>query len=97
MKRPLQFWQGSSLRRLASIASAAMDPRAPVVAKVAAIGTVVYALSPIDIIPDFIPVIGWIDDAAIVALGLWVVSKTMPAGLLEEHYERVQGRWRWLS
>jgi uncharacterized membrane protein YkvA (DUF1232 family) len=93
-----RYWKPKSLARLVSITNAALDPRAPLPAKIVAWGTVAYALSPIDLIPDFIPVIGWVDDAAIVTLGLWATSKLMPQGLLEEHYERyMRGREKTLS
>ena len=43
-----------------------------------------YALSPIDLIPDFIPVLGWLDDLLIVPLGLWVVRRLIPDPLWAE-------------
>ena len=44
-----------------------------------------YALSPIDLIPDFIPVIGLLDDAIIVPLGILIVIKLIPSEIVEEH------------
>lgn len=44
-----------------------------------------YAFSPIDLIPDFIPVLGLLDDAIIVPLGVWLVLRMIPAGLLAEY------------
>ena len=44
-----------------------------------------YALSPIDLIPDFIPVLGLIDDALLIPLGLWLFARLLPPGLLDEH------------
>jgi uncharacterized membrane protein YkvA (DUF1232 family) len=44
-----------------------------------------YALSPIDIIPDFVPVLGLLDDAVLIPLGLWLFVKMLPGGLFEEH------------
>lgn len=43
-----------------------------------------YALSPIDLIPDFIPVLGYLDDLVIVPVGIWLALKLLPAELLEE-------------
>ena len=44
-----------------------------------------YALSPIDLIPDFIPVLGLLDDALIVPAGLWLFVRLLPPGLMDEH------------
>lgn len=43
-----------------------------------------YALSPIDLIPDFIPILGFLDDALLIPLGLWLFIKMLPEGLFEE-------------
>lgn len=56
----------------------------PWYAKVAALATAAYALSPIDLIPDFIPVIGYLDDLLIVPLGIWLVIKLIPAPLMAD-------------
>ena len=63
---------------------AARDARVPVLARVLAIAVAAYALSPIDLIPDFIPVLGWLDDLLIVPLGLWAVRRLIPAPLWQE-------------
>ena len=57
---------------------AARDPRVPWLARLLAIAVAAYALSPIDLIPDFIPVLGWLDDLIIVPLGLWIVRRLIP-------------------
>lgn len=44
-----------------------------------------YALSPIDLIPDFIPVLGLLDDLVLVPAGLWLFVKLLPPGLIDEH------------
>jgi uncharacterized membrane protein YkvA (DUF1232 family) len=44
-----------------------------------------YALSPIDLIPDFLPVLGYLDDLLLVPLGLWLAIRLIPAGVLAEH------------
>ena len=56
----------------------------PALAKVLAIVVVAYALSPIDLIPDFIPVLGHLNDVILVPLGIWLVMRLMPANVLEE-------------
>lgn len=63
---------------------AARDPRVPMIARVLAFGVAAYALSPIDLIPDFIPVLGWLDDLLIVPLGLWIVRRMIPHDLWTE-------------
>ena len=64
---------------------AARDPRVPWPAKAVAALTVAYALSPIDLIPDFIPVIGYLDDLVLVPLGLALAIRLIPPALLAEH------------
>ncbi|OHD06586.1 MAG: hypothetical protein A3E77_10845 [Sphingopyxis sp. RIFCSPHIGHO2_12_FULL_65_19] len=63
---------------------AARDPRVPWLARALAIAVAAYALSPIDLIPDFIPVLGWLDDLIIVPLGLVAVRRLIPAPLWTE-------------
>jgi uncharacterized membrane protein YkvA (DUF1232 family) len=64
---------------------ASRDPRVPWPAKAVAALTVAYALSPIDLIPDFIPVIGYLDDLVLVPLGLALAIRLIPPPLLAEH------------
>ena len=61
---------------------AARDPRVPVVAKVIAGVVAAYAFSPIDLIPDFIPVLGLLDDLIILPIGIWLASRLIPGDLL---------------
>lgn len=62
---------------------AARDPRTPLAAKLVGGAVAAYALSPIDLIPDFVPVIGLLDELIIVPLGLWLASRLIPAPLLD--------------
>ncbi|MFC7371447.1 YkvA family protein [Fictibacillus iocasae] len=64
------------------------DPRTPLMAKTAAILVVAYAFSPIDLIPDFIPVVGYLDDLILLPLGIMLVLRLMPPHILEEHREK---------
>lgn len=64
---------------------AARDPRTPWYARAFGIIVTAYALSPIDLIPDFIPVIGLLDDAVLIPLGIWLFLKMLPDGVFEEH------------
>jgi uncharacterized membrane protein YkvA (DUF1232 family) len=63
---------------------AARDPRTPWYAKALAAAVVTYALSPFDLIPDFIPVVGYLDDLIIVPLGLALVLRLVPAEVLSD-------------
>ncbi len=63
----------------------ARDPRTPWYARVFGLVVTAYALSPIDLIPDFIPVLGLLDDAVLIPLGIWLFVKMLPAGIFEEH------------
>ena len=62
----------------------ARDPRTPWYAKVLAGGVVAYALSPIDLIPDFIPVIGYLDDLILVPAGIWLAIRLVPPQVMQE-------------
>lgn len=66
---------------------ASRDPRVPWHAKACALAVAAYALSPIDLIPDFIPVLGYLDDLVIVPLGIMLVIRLIPPGILAEHRE----------
>ena len=63
---------------------ACRDPRTPWYAKAVAALVVGYAISPLDLIPDPIPVIGHLDDALLVPLGVWVAAKLIPVDVLDE-------------
>jgi uncharacterized membrane protein YkvA (DUF1232 family) len=71
---------------------AARHPRTPWYAKVLAAAVVAYALSPFDLIPDFIPVLGYLDDLIIVPLGIAAVLRLMPAEVLDECRTQAQVR-----
>lgn len=65
----------------------ARDPRTPWPARAFGIAVTAYALSPIDLIPDFIPILGLVDDAILVPAGLWLFVRMLPPGLFEEKRE----------
>ena len=71
-------------RDLHAIWLAARHPRTPRGAKLLALAVAAYALSPIDLIPDFIPVLGYLDDLLIVPLGIVAVRRMLPADVLAE-------------
>jgi uncharacterized membrane protein YkvA (DUF1232 family) len=74
-------------RELHAIFIAARDPRTPWVARLLAAVVLAYALSPIDLIPDFIPVLGYLDDLILVPLGLWLCLRLIPPQIMKEARE----------
>jgi len=71
-------------KEIIAIYLAASDPRTPWYAKAIALITVAYALSPIDLIPDFIPILGYLDDLIIVPAGIALAIRLIPAEVLTE-------------
>lgn len=69
---------------------AARDPRTPWQVKLLAGAVAAYALSPIDLIPDFIPVLGYLDDVVLVPVGIWLAVKLIPAALVIELRARAE-------
>ena len=71
---------------------AGRDPRTPWVAKVLAACVVAYALSPIDLIPDFVPVLGYLDDLILVPAGIALAIRLIPGAVLDDCRARAQER-----
>jgi uncharacterized membrane protein YkvA (DUF1232 family) len=78
-------WARSIKRDVHALYLASRDPRVPWYAKALAIATAGYALSPIDLIPDFIPVLGYLDDVVIVPLAILLVVRLIPPEVMAEH------------
>src|SRR3954469_20921599 len=83
-----KIWAREIRRDLVAVWIAAKDPRVPWYAKAVAAAVAAYALSPIDLIPDFVPVLGYLDDLVIVPLGLLLVIRLIPAPLMAEFRAR---------
>jgi uncharacterized membrane protein YkvA (DUF1232 family) len=81
----LNEWARALKRDTVAIYLAARDPRVPWYAKALAFCVAGYALSPIDLIPDFIPVLGYVDDVVIVPLGIFAVVMLVPLAIMAEH------------
>ena len=78
------------------------DPRVPWYAKVIVAIVVAYALSPIDLIPDFIPILGYLDDLIIIPAGIYLSLKMIPREVLQECRKRAQstpigGKTKWFA
>ena len=69
---------------------AARDPRTPWYAKGLLLLVVAYSLSPIDLIPDFVPVLGYLDDLIIVPAGISLALKMIPAAVMQDARQRAQ-------
>jgi len=78
-------WAKNVRRDTYAVGLVARDPRVPWYTKALAILVAGYAFSPLDLIPDFIPVIGFVDDVILVPLGIVLVIKLVPAEILQEH------------
>jgi uncharacterized membrane protein YkvA (DUF1232 family) len=81
----LKAWARSLKRDTHAVWLCARDPRTPWYAKALAVTVAGYALSPIDLIPDFIPVLGYLDDLILVPAGLWLVLRMIPPEVLAAH------------
>ena len=69
------------------------DKDTPLPAKAVAAVTVAYALSPMDLIPDFIPVLGYLDDVLLLPALTALTARLIPAGVWEKNRARAQGMW----
>jgi uncharacterized membrane protein YkvA (DUF1232 family) len=78
-------WSRATKRDVHALYLAARDPRVPWLVKLLAIAVAAYALSPIDLIPDFIPVLGYLDDVVIVPLGILLIVRLVPKEIMDEH------------
>ena len=74
-------------REVLAVYLAAKDPRTPWYAKGLIFLIVAYALSPIDLIPDFIPVLGYLDDLILIPAGIWLAIRMVPPEVLVEARE----------
>src|SRR6202035_3590905 len=81
----IKIWARGLRRDAHAVYLAAHDPRVPWYAKFLAIAVAGYALSPIDLIPDFIPVVGYLDDLIIVPFGIWLVVRLIPEEIMTEY------------
>lgn len=77
-------WAGGIKRDTLAVYLALRHERTPWPAKLAGAIVVAYALSPIDLIPDFIPVLGYLDDLILVPAGLWIVMRLIPKDVIAD-------------
>jgi|ERR1700754_1411413 uncharacterized membrane protein YkvA (DUF1232 family) len=75
----IRIWARAVKRDALAVYLAARSPDTPWYVKLLAFAVAAYAFSPIDLIPDFIPVLGYLDDLILVPLGIWLVVSLIPA------------------
>ena len=85
MLEKLKKWAKRTARDIAALGLAARDPRVPWYAKAVALAVAAYALSPIDLIPDFVPVLGYLDELIILPLGILLAVRLIPPAVFAEH------------
>jgi uncharacterized membrane protein YkvA (DUF1232 family) len=93
MREMLASWKGRALRlkgETYALYLAYRDPRTPWHAKLLAALVVGYAFSPIDLVPDAIPILGYLDDLLLVPLGIALVLRMVPAVVMDECREQAQ-------
>lgn len=95
MLRQIKDWARAIKRDVHALYLAARDPRTPWYAKACALGIAAYALSPIDLIPDFIPILGYLDEAILLPLAVMLAVRLVPPDVMAEHRAsalRAEGR-----
>jgi len=81
----IKSWARTLKRDAYAVYLAARDPNTPWYVKVLAVVVAAYAFSPIDLIPDFIPVLGYLDDLILIPLGIWLVVSLIPEQAMTEY------------
>lgn len=84
MRTTLQRWARQMKTQLSALYLAYQDPRTPWYARVFAFAVVAYAFSPIDLIPDMIPLLGYLDDVILLPVGIYIALRLIPAPVMAE-------------
>ncbi len=90
----LRTWARGIKREGVALWFASRDPRTPWAVRLLCVAVVAYALSPIDLVPDFIPVLGYLDDVLLLPGLMWLALRLLPPGLLAECRSRADA---WLA
>ena len=80
----MKKWAASLKQQTYALYLASRNPQVPVLPKILIALVVAYALSPIDLIPDFIPIIGYLDDLLILPLGIWLAIRSIPDDIWQQ-------------
>lgn len=102
LKQRLSNWAFTLKQHITAIYLVYRDPETPVLTRWLALLVVAYALSPIDLIPDFIPVIGYLDDLILLPLGCWLVIRSVPEAVWQRSLAKAGDRsalpqFKWMS
>jgi uncharacterized membrane protein YkvA (DUF1232 family) len=90
----IKAWADRFRAQLMTLWFCRSHPRTPLTAKILAALVLAYAFSPIDLIPDFIPVLGYLDDLLIVPAGIYLALRLIPDDVVAESRQRAQA---WLA
>lgn len=82
-QKPRQYWLQLKINTYA-LYLASKDDRVSLLAKIIIVSVVAYALSPIDLIPDFIPILGYLDDLLLIPFGIWLAVRLIPKSVWNE-------------
>lgn len=91
LKARLKAWARRLKTQLILLRLCCREPDMPWLPKIVALVTVGYALSPIDLIPDFIPVLGFLDDVILLPAGIWLALRLIPAALQQRCRPAAEG------
>ena len=86
----LKLWAAALKQNIFTLYLTSKDPRTPLLAKAIVALTVGYALSPIDLIPDFIPIVGYLDDLLLLPAGIWLAIRLVPDLVWQECKARTE-------
>lgn len=90
----IQGWAKELKRNVLVLWFALKNPQTPLLAKGVVFITVAYALSPIDLIPDFIPILGYLDDLILIPILVWITLKLVPDEVMAQSRKQAQ---EWLT
>lgn len=90
----LRRWAARLKREVVALWFANRDARTPLAIKLFAVLVIAYALSPIDLIPDFIPVLGFLDELILLPIALWIILRFMPTEVMDSARNRAD---EWLA
>uniref|UniRef100_UPI00403FB50E YkvA family protein n=1 Tax=Paenibacillus sp. FSL R7-0216 TaxID=2921677 RepID=UPI00403FB50E len=85
MIQKIRTWARKLKKKIFLLYFAYQDRRTPWYAKIFAVCVVAYAFSPIDLIPDFIPVLGYLDDVILIPLGIAIALRMIPESVIREY------------
>lgn len=89
----IKHWARQLKKQVLVLYLAYKDPRVSIFAKIFVAIIVAYAFSPIDLIPDFIPILGYLDDVILIPLGIYFALKLIPNEVIIEYTEIAQNKF----